>query len=109
MACIGLLTAMGLCTYLIGMLENKLGLLHKIIAASQMASRAELFGIWYAGQVIASAGVALGILVIGVLAYSNFRSIEITRRRWWGQVLMVVVGVPMLATVLYLLAAFMNV
>jgi hypothetical protein len=50
--------------------------------------------------------VALGILLLGVLAYSNFRSIEITRQRWWGQVLMLVVGVPMLAIALTLLACY---
>jgi ABC-type transport system involved in multi-copper enzyme maturation permease subunit len=107
MGCIGLLTAMGLSTYLIGMLENKLGL-HQLIEAFPVASRAGLFDNWDAGQAIATAGMALGILLLGVLAYSNFRSIEITRRRWWGQVLMLVVGMPMLAVALTLLAVFLS-
>jgi hypothetical protein len=102
---IGLLTAMGLSVSLLGKLIAGTRLWRALVPPDQTLLDWPLLPFLRLEQVLWMSVVGIPLLVLAFFAYSNFKRIEISRRRFWGQIIFLVLPTPLLAITLPILAA----
>jgi hypothetical protein len=104
MGCVALLTAIGVSLCLFGKFVNETGLWDYALSATRQFVPAGSVRYYHPEETIALAAMTFLLLLLGFLAFSNFRHVQIAARRRWGQVIFFLVPVPILLMSLALLA-----